>query len=524
MSDLRVGTARLRVADARDEPRARVLLDRALHLADLPDRPGRRLLWRHVDLGVVRPDASPELLARRLADHLRAAAADAVWWLDPAAPHADAVVAPDEPTAAGHLLVALLGGGAVPRWPWRAAVPGWTGGADIAGVLSVLGPAPTEPLRRARVAVALDVVARHHLLEALPALVPLAWWRDTLLALPSVAAPSALPPDPPRSSPPLAAAWERPLRARVAGLASADATSPAVVVTTALSSLALAYAAPALRGGGPALAEATHRLLHALRAPATAGPPPAEPAASAPSAAPPAPRDAPAPAPPPQPTAEASDNAAPSPAPWAAPDLDRTPRTSLGGLLFLLAVLRRLGLDALFDADHAWLERDLGGQVLRRLAERAGLPDDDALRQVLPPDGPVSGDLDAPAAITDLRDADADPRWVVGPHRRALVTGALVVAVRDEGGPPPWPEPAPDAADLFAAAVDAWCLRFLQRTAADVARRPAALLATPTHLDLLLPLDTVDIELRRAGLDLDPGWVPWWGRVVAFHYVAALPA
>ena len=32
--------------------------------------------------------------------------------------------------------------------------------------------------------------------------------------------------------------------------------------------------------------------------------------------------------------------------------------------------------------------------------------------------------------------------------------------------------------------------------------------------------------LRRHGLDSDPGWVPWFGRIVAFHFVTAdlLPA
>jgi hypothetical protein len=24
--------------------------------------------------------------------------------------------------------------------------------------------------------------------------------------------------------------------------------------------------------------------------------------------------------------------------------------------------------------------------------------------------------------------------------------------------------------------------------------------------------------VRRLGLDIDPGWLPWFGRVVAFHY------
>lgn len=48
--------------------------------------------------------------------------------------------------------------------------------------------------------------------------------------------------------------------------------------------------------------------------------------------------------------------------------------------------------------------------------------------------------------------------------------------------------------------------------------RPARLHLTRTHADLFLPLDTVDVELRRAGYDLDPGWVPGLRRVIRFHY------
>ncbi len=47
------------------------------------------------------------------------------------------------------------------------------------------------------------------------------------------------------------------------------------------------------------------------------------------------------------------------------------------------------------------------------------------------------------------------------------------------------------------------------------------LVATPTHLDAHLPLAAVRVALRLAGLDVDPGWVPWLGRVVAIHYHAA---
>jgi hypothetical protein len=34
-----------------------------------------------------------------------------------------------------------------------------------------------------------------------------------------------------------------------------------------------------------------------------------------------------------------------------------------------------------------------------------------------------------------------------------------------------------------------------------------------------MPLNTVDIDIRRAGLDIDPGWIGWLGSVVRFCYV-----
>lgn len=41
---------------------------------------------------------------------------------------------------------------------------------------------------------------------------------------------------------------------------------------------------------------------------------------------------------------------------------------------------------------------------------------------------------------------------------------------------------------------------------------------TKTHLDISFPMQAVDINLRKAGLDIDPGWVPWLGKVVQYHY------
>ena len=41
---------------------------------------------------------------------------------------------------------------------------------------------------------------------------------------------------------------------------------------------------------------------------------------------------------------------------------------------------------------------------------------------------------------------------------------------------------------------------------------------TPSHVDVYLPLSSVSLSVRCAGLDINPGWVPWLGRVVTFFY------
>ena len=47
---------------------------------------------------------------------------------------------------------------------------------------------------------------------------------------------------------------------------------------------------------------------------------------------------------------------------------------------------------------------------------------------------------------------------------------------------------------------------------------PAQVDVTATHLDVRISLAELPIEVRLAGLDRDPGWVPAAGRYVAFHF------
>jgi hypothetical protein len=47
---------------------------------------------------------------------------------------------------------------------------------------------------------------------------------------------------------------------------------------------------------------------------------------------------------------------------------------------------------------------------------------------------------------------------------------------------------------------------------------PARVDFTPAHVDVTYPLDLHPVEIRTAGLDRDPGWIPAAGRFVAFHF------
>ena len=53
---------------------------------------------------------------------------------------------------------------------------------------------------------------------------------------------------------------------------------------------------------------------------------------------------------------------------------------------------------------------------------------------------------------------------------------------------------------------------------ASLLSAPAELHVTPVHLDVVFPAHGQNISARRAGLDLDPGWQPRFGRIIAFHY------
>lgn len=150
-----------------------------------------------------------------------------------------------------------------------------------------------------------------------------------------------------------------------------------------------------------------------------------------------------------------------------------------GGFFFLLNVLN---LPTLRDWRATLVEPQAGWRELVRLARSLDFY----------PDAPLAAFL---AATCDLA-TDGDPAAALA----ALPAGADLAPVRDA------------AFRHYGAAA----------LAAALAERPARVRATRSHLDVHLRLGDLDrdvhLDIRRTGLDLDPGWLPWLGRVVRFHY------
>ncbi|WP_148716390.1 hypothetical protein [Chitinolyticbacter meiyuanensis] len=91
----------------------------------------------------------------------------------------------------------------------------------------------------------------------------------------------------------------------------------------------------------------------------------------------------------------------------------------------------------------------------------------------------------------------------------------------------PLAQPWPDDADLAVAhAADLMRASLIERVPQwagpgmlnRVCARRATVVADPGWFELRFPLSEVSLELRRAALDLDPGFVPWLGVVMRFVY------
>ena len=189
--------------------------------------------------------------------------------------------------------------------------------------------------------------------------------------------------------------------------------------------------------------------------------------------------------------------------------------TGLGGIFFLLNVGLYLELYGDFTVPLApgislniWDFIELAGRAL----------------DPLPPESPFNGDpiwpllveLAGRPANTPAGAGFEPPRnWTIPTDWLRAVDLPLV--------------DAPGEADLFAWL--RWLMPYVRarltsalriddpsRLGQHLLRHRARIFISPMHVDVVYSLQTHPVEIRCAGLDRDPGWIPAAGRWVTFHF------
>ncbi len=176
------------------------------------------------------------------------------------------------------------------------------------------------------------------------------------------------------------------------------------------------------------------------------------------------------------------------------------------GFALLIPLLQRLDLAALLAANEALLALDLPRHLLLAMADRLHLAANDPLHQLW--ETAVN-----PLADTNLEAIRIPPCW-----RQLTTTSGRPLHRFDPTKPA---ITLPQLINLLQGLAALWLRRHCRLSLRRLINRPGRVILTATHWDVIFNLNQVDLQLRRVALDVDPGWVPWLGRVVQFHYRAA---
>lgn len=467
----RISVARLRGGSELLIRRGALLLEDALRTASLPDRNRERvLLIRSLSLGVIRADKSAALVALQLEQHVAELARHAVHGDDLRAADAPAVYFHDRLDAVVALIRQLAQGdaGAVRRaWFWRLALPGWQpeltpmqAARMLLGYLLNLetgSQSLAQAFQRLVEARSLDVILQAVRVQDGLAMLQRCGWRDGGHAADSAPAPSAAP-----RAMPFPHAWHPVLLRWITRWGPSDARSLWLVA------LAVQSWRPESARHPEVLSEARAVLrimASSIEAPVVSPPPDVQPLGRV--------------------SGETGGVVlAPEPTIWK----DSRQRnegasayTPYAGFWFVIPLLVRAGLSRAIQDHPEWVDSRVPRRLLRSLAERLSIPPDDPVSMWL---------LDDEAGGSESAE-----RQTVSSEVEAIV-GQWRISMRR------------------------WCRLQAHLGLVNLVRRPGWVSCTRSHVEVWMPLSDIDLRIRRAGLDIDPGWVSWLGQVIRFHYDA----
>lgn len=180
------------------------------------------------------------------------------------------------------------------------------------------------------------------------------------------------------------------------------------------------------------------------------------------------------------------------------------------GLFYLLNISNRLNLP-----EQLWQIGQSEGDVLAAIW--AHLSGNDTLGAFLSPHFPGSPPpLTAlqPWAWEELETAILDAPILGGAKERITALETLLRGDRD------WSVVTWGAAVLVAACEQVLDVSFTPESIRDTFGLRGQIVLDDETITIVQPIDAIDLALRKAGLDADPGWLPWLKKSLHFTFVA----
>lgn len=226
-------------------------------------------------------------------------------------------------------------------------------------------------------------------------------------------------------------------------------------------------------------------------------------------------------------------------------DYSKLQNTAFAGLPLIISLLQHLDIFNILDTQENAIQNNLPAHLLWSVVERFNLDKTDPAVAFIPDIfslKPVTSfEFTAPASWMRMIQATPQTRLFVQQHDN--VTRHVLTEQRNRIVLAIWYGQAPSTMTHWLAeaslqktldieftpdlqlVINSFHLMmgfYLRQSCAMSLRRlvhrAGRIATTNTHVDSVYTADKVDIHLRQAGLDTNPGWVPWLGKVVQHHY------